>query len=609
MATLNAGTGLDGNATVSADKNISTESLVGRGYADMVPYQCSSVGSDSCVTSATPNGIVSGDEVLLINWQGTSSNYEQVGNYETFIVDNVNSNTITFTTDKTKFFGDTSGTDICTGGTATASAYTGANVASRAFDDNTGTFWQVQSATAWLKYELSSAKIVVKYSVQNHTFTNQTPKVWTFEGSNNDSDWTVLDTVTGQTGWTSTQTRTFRCDTTGEFLYYRLNFTEANGSNDEIILSDIDMYDATDTNIGTGGSNQRVRVQRVPQYNNLTIDNGYTLTANDAWDTGTGGILFLRAAGTILVNGSIDMTGKGYAGGYSNYSNPNWYVRTGASYHRNHIAVTWGTSYFLTPNKGGGARGGYNGSIWATGAGAGYGTTGLAGMSHNWDGNNYNEYRLGSGGGETYGEPTLAKLFLGCGGGSGDENWVKQADTYADGGGIIALFATTLDIYGSISNNGTPGVAGQTSNWPGGAGSGGSILIHAGTLYTRSSTFTAIGATGVKSVQPYYCYGGDGGDGRIAIHYAALGDNIASVDPVPYTDSGLQLPYKIEGIVSDDCSIRVYDSSWGFVKTHAATTGSYEISNLPNAGPFYVIADPTASGTNIAGYKGVVPTQ
>ena len=465
MATLNAGTGVDGNATVSADTDISTTSLVGRGYADMVSYQCTSVGSNSCVTSATPNGIVAGDEVLLLNWQGSSSNYGNVGNYETFTVDDVTSNTITFTTSKTKYYGD--------------------------------------------------------------------------------------------------------------------------GATD-------------DTNIGTAGGNQRVIVQRIPQYNNLTVNNGYTLTGPDAWDT-FGGAFMIRVADTALINGSISMKGKGYTGGYNNYSGQ-WYYRTGAGINGGPRAAAKNTtSWFYASNLGGGARGGY-GDKWACGAGGGYGTAGE-------DGDDTSNVPTTQGG-STYGDPTLSGIFLGSGGGSGEETGEEAGDVLADGGGILAIFATTLDVYGSIICDGQTSVpVPSLQNQPGGAGAGGSILIHAGTIYTRSSTFTAIGAIGDTTPQPGVWKGGDGGDGRIAIHYATLGDSLASVDPVPYTDSGLQLPYAISGTASEDCTVRIYDASWVFVKSEAVSTGAYEISNLPNAGPFYVISEADASGKNLISYKSVVPTQ
>lgn len=605
MATLNAGSGADGNATVAANKNISTESLVGRGYADMVPYQCTSVGANSCVTSATPDGIEAGDEVLLINWQGISGDYFNVGNYETFTVDNVNASTITFETNKTKYYGnlDNGVSNICpgAGGTATASTTTQYSAAA-AFDGNTfsPSYWRTDpGASEWLKYQFTETKTVGRYSISMSNWPEPSPSSWTFEGSNDDINWTVLDTRSGYTtGWSIHTPRYFNCETSnGPFTYYKLNFTGFNQLND-LIIGEVGMFEnLTDTNIGTGGTNQRVRVQRIPQYNNLTIDNGYTLTANDAWDTGTGGILFLRAAGTLLVNGSIDMTGKGYTGGYNNYSEQ-WYYRTGAGIDGGPRAVPKGsTSWWSTSNLGGGARGGWNGT-WSSAAGGGYGTAGEDGQD--------NAYSYKTQGGSTYGESTLSKLFLGSGGGTGDE--IGGTGTIRpDGGGAIALFATTVDIYGSILCDGLQ--SDRNAQFQDGAGSGGSILIHAGTIYTRSSTFTAIGALGKETNQPGSYSGGDGGDGRIAITYASLGDSLASVDPVPYTDDTLELAFNISGTASADCTVRIYDASWTFVKSQAVSAGAYQISNLPSAGPFNVVSDPDSGSYNVISYKGVTPSQ
>ena len=86
-------------------------------------------------------------------------------------------------------------------------------------------------------------------------------------------------------------------------------------------------------------------------------------------------------------------------------------------------------------------------------------------------------------------------------------------------------------------------------------------------------------------------------------------DSVAGIDPVPYTESGLELPYSISGTAAEDCKVRIYNSRWVFVSSEAVSTGAYEISNLPNAGPFYVISEADAAGKNSIIYNGVVPTQ
>jgi len=82
MAQLNAGTGADGNATVSTNTNINTTSLVGRGYADMVAYNITAITTTGCTTSVAPDGIIVGDTILLISTQGPGDNsqVDNVGN-------------------------------------------------------------------------------------------------------------------------------------------------------------------------------------------------------------------------------------------------------------------------------------------------------------------------------------------------------------------------------------------------------------------------------------------------------------------------------------------------------------------------------------------------
>ncbi len=60
----------------------------------------------------------------------------------------------------------------------------------------------------------------------------------------------------------------------------------------------------------------KAQVIRVPHYNNVTVENGGTLTTS-AWNGSTGGVLFFRAKGDVTVEngGTITMTGKGFTGG------------------------------------------------------------------------------------------------------------------------------------------------------------------------------------------------------------------------------------------------------------------------------------------------------
>ena len=63
-------------------------------------------------------------------------------------------------------------------------------------------------------------------------------------GSNDNSSWTTVDTVTGQTGWTNYQTRYFKVDTPGSYRYYKLVVTTNNGATDYVSIAEIQLKGA-----------------------------------------------------------------------------------------------------------------------------------------------------------------------------------------------------------------------------------------------------------------------------------------------------------------------------------------------------------------------------
>jgi hypothetical protein len=121
---VDTGTGADGAITVSGNTSINATSLISaRSCADggdAVNYSVSSLTSTAATLSTTPSAgcLTVGDEVLLINLQGATSAYVNVGNYETLRVSSVSSNTVNFTKSKTKFYGDNATDDSNLGTTA-----------------------------------------------------------------------------------------------------------------------------------------------------------------------------------------------------------------------------------------------------------------------------------------------------------------------------------------------------------------------------------------------------------------------------------------------------------------------------------------------------------
>ena len=124
--------------------------------------------------------------------------------------------------------------DIATGGTASASADNAANGegAAQAFDGNVNTKWEdpVNGGTGWLQYQLASAASVDTYILTSAGDVQQRdPAAWQFQGSNNGTTWTTLDTQTGQVFANRSQAQSYSLTNTTAYLYYRLNITANNG--------------------------------------------------------------------------------------------------------------------------------------------------------------------------------------------------------------------------------------------------------------------------------------------------------------------------------------------------------------------------------------------
>lgn len=354
----------------------------------------------------------------------------------------------------------------------------------------------------------------------------------------------------------------------GSVVNFKTNKTKyyGNGSSD-------------DTNIGsTVNGSQRVMLQRVPNYNNVTINATKTLTA-DAWNrtSGVGGVLFIKASGTVSVVGSVTMNGKGYGGG----PGQSYGVLTPGGESSNGIGGSGGIGSPVgngTTLQGGGGGGGTRIGVFGTGAsgsigmagggggscyggtnvwgyggnggGGGNGTVGLGGGLLTNDPSNASpgsgiyggngktsttvSYGANGGGGGSDGLSDSSglqnRLFMGGGGGGGGSGSYNSSINGTSGGasgGIIIIMARSIIQTGTIYNNGAAGVAIVTSQQGGGGGgSGGSILLKASENFTNNGMTTTTGGAGASMM-------GIGGDGRIAI-YANKIYGSGTTNPVAY---------------------------------------------------------------------------
>lgn len=126
--------------------------------------------------------------------------------------------------------------------TSASSEYNADYAAWKAFDkittkSGTNNEWTTATTqTGWLKYDFGSgnAKVIQKYSliivpVGFYSSRNDAPKTWTFEGSNDGSTWTVLDTRENEQDWAEGEKRVYEFENDTAYRYFRINVSANNG--------------------------------------------------------------------------------------------------------------------------------------------------------------------------------------------------------------------------------------------------------------------------------------------------------------------------------------------------------------------------------------------
>ena len=95
-----------------------------------------------------------------------------------------------------------------------------------AFDGNATTFWAGDNfCGSWaLKLDLgpSNSTGLASYQITERAVPTGVPGAWTFQGSNNDSTWTTLDTESGITWSLPATNRNFPVNASTAFRYFRL---------------------------------------------------------------------------------------------------------------------------------------------------------------------------------------------------------------------------------------------------------------------------------------------------------------------------------------------------------------------------------------------------
>jgi len=101
------------------------------------------------------------------------------------------------------------------------------------------------SPYGFVKYDFGSGngKVIKQYKIgARNDYTDSAPRAWTFQGSNDDSTWTTIDTQSGQS-FSGGQLKVYNVSNSTNYRYYRNNFTQTNGHSN-MTWNSIEMYAA-----------------------------------------------------------------------------------------------------------------------------------------------------------------------------------------------------------------------------------------------------------------------------------------------------------------------------------------------------------------------------
>lgn len=124
--------------------------------------------------------------------------------------------------------------DITKNGGTITGQYIGVNsneLVANLIDGNLGKKYCATQSTGWVQYQSPDPVIVNRYSITSCVnLFERNLKSWELQGSNNGTNWTVLDTRNNEDFMTKFNLMEFTFDNSTAYTYYRLNILENNGS-------------------------------------------------------------------------------------------------------------------------------------------------------------------------------------------------------------------------------------------------------------------------------------------------------------------------------------------------------------------------------------------
>ncbi|RAJ10690.1 putative secreted protein (Por secretion system target) [Chitinophaga skermanii] len=138
-------------------------------------------------------------------------------------------------------------TDYSGGTTSDQYNVTGAEGNAKLIDNSIFSKYLTFNATTWVQFQAANSAVVTSYAITSaNDAPTRDPKNWTFQGSNDGTNWTTLHTVTNHAFLNRFQKSKFSFSNTTSYTRYRLNIT-ANAGATITQLAEWEIY-----GVGTG---------------------------------------------------------------------------------------------------------------------------------------------------------------------------------------------------------------------------------------------------------------------------------------------------------------------------------------------------------------------
>lgn len=129
--------------------------------------------------------------------------------------------------------------------------------------------WTANAKTGYIGYKFTSPIMIGRYIVRSIPldYLDRSPKDWTFEGSNDGTNWTILDTQVNQI-WSSGQVNTeksYDFINDKKYIYYRLNISANGGNGSFVSVGELKMYEIL--------SEKRMSIKNPTTQKHYSLDN------------------------------------------------------------------------------------------------------------------------------------------------------------------------------------------------------------------------------------------------------------------------------------------------------------------------------------------------